>query len=55
MDAMEERLRDNTQSPVADQAAFRIDYLEWLLQLGARNSKIAKDMALEVGKHSVNP
>jgi hypothetical protein len=60
MDAMEERLRDNTQSPVADQAAFRVDYPEWLLQLGHRNCEIAKDMALEVGtfeladKHKVS-
>jgi hypothetical protein len=60
MDAMEERLRDNTQTPVADQAAFRIDYPDWLSQLGSRNSEIAKDMALEVGtfeladKHKVS-
>jgi hypothetical protein len=49
MDAFEERLRDNTQSPVAEQAAFRIDYPNWLSQLGQRNRAIAEDMALELG------
>jgi hypothetical protein len=47
MDAFEDRLRDNTQSPVPDQAAFRIDYPAWHSQLGHRNSKIAQDMMLE--------
>src|SRR5262249_47553414 len=28
-DAFEERLRDNTQTPVADQVAFRIDFPAW--------------------------
>jgi hypothetical protein len=48
MDAFEERLRDNTQSPVPDQAAFRIDYPLWLLRLGARNRDIATDMAQDL-------
>jgi hypothetical protein len=49
MDAVEERLRDNTVSPVPDQAAFRIDYPRWLRQLGERNREIAQDMALDHG------
>lgn len=61
IDAMEERLRDNTQSPVPDQAAFRIEYPLWLAQLGPRNKEIAQDMTLELGtrelatKHKVSP
>jgi hypothetical protein len=49
IDAFEERLRDNTQSPVPTQAAFRIDYPTWLSQLGQRNRAIAEDMALDLG------
>lgn len=61
IDAFEERLRDNTQSPVPDQAAFRIDYPGWLSQLGGRNRRIAEDMALDLGtqelavRHRVSP
>jgi hypothetical protein len=47
MDAYEERLRNNTQTPVADQAAFRVDYPEWLAQLGPRSREIAADMMLD--------
>jgi hypothetical protein len=49
IDAFEERLKDNTHSPVPDQAAFRIDYPVWLSQLGQRNSEIAEDMAQDYG------
>jgi hypothetical protein len=45
LDAFEERLRDNTRSPVPDQAAFRIDYPAWLLRLGQRQREIAQDLA----------
>ncbi|MFO0931045.1 MAG: hypothetical protein U0736_29105 [Gemmataceae bacterium] len=61
IDAFEERLRDNTQSPVPDQAAFRIDYPLWLSRLGDRNRRIARDMALDLGtkelavRHRVSP
>jgi hypothetical protein len=61
MDAFEERLRDNTQSPVPEQAAFRIDFPVWLSQLGARNRAIAEDMTLDLGtfeladKHGTTP
>jgi hypothetical protein len=49
IDVFEERLKDNTQSPVPEQAAFRIDYPLWLSQLGKRNREIAEDMALDLG------
>jgi hypothetical protein len=45
IDAFEERLKDNTLSPVPDQAAFRIDFPNWLSRLGTRNRAIAEDMA----------
>jgi hypothetical protein len=61
MDAFEERLRDNTQSPVPEQAAFRIDFPVWLSQLGPRNRNIATDMAQDLrtnelaAKHGTTP
>jgi hypothetical protein len=61
MDAFEERLRDNTQSPVPEQAAFRIDFPLWLSRLGPRNREIATDMALDLRtgelatKHGTTP
>jgi hypothetical protein len=60
MDVMEERLKDNTRSPVPEQAAFRIDHPAWLSQLGTRNRAIAEDMSLDLGtieladKHKVS-
>jgi hypothetical protein len=60
IDAFEERLKDNTQSPVPEQATFRIDFPLWLAQLGTRNRTIAEDMALDLGtfeladKHKVS-
>src|SRR5262249_22789177 len=38
--------RDNTKSPPDEQAAFRIDFPDWLTRLGDRNGRIAWDMAL---------
>jgi hypothetical protein len=61
MDAFEERLKDNTRSPVPDQAAFRVDYPLWLSQLGTRNREIVEDMSFDFGtfeladKHKVSP
>jgi hypothetical protein len=61
MDAFEERLQDNTRSPVPDQAAFRIDYPDWLSRLGERNRAIAEDMTLDLStkelasRHKVTP
>jgi hypothetical protein len=39
-------LKDNTRTPPDEQAAFRCDYPAWLAQLGERNRRIARDMAL---------
>jgi hypothetical protein len=41
-----EALQDNTQSPVDEQEAFRLDFPAWLATLGSRNKSIAQDMAL---------
>jgi hypothetical protein len=45
MDVMEERLRDNTQSPVPDQAAFRCDFPEWLGTWSERDRRLIQEMA----------
>ena len=61
IDALEERLRDNTITPPDEQAAFRIDYPAWLSQLGERKRAIAQDMTLDLGtlelaaRHQVSP
>jgi hypothetical protein len=61
IDAFEGRLKDNTHSPVPEQAAFRIDYPAWLAQLGQRNRAIAQEMAKDYGtfeladKHKISP
>lgn len=61
MDVFEERLQDNLITPPPDAAAFRIDYPQWLGQLGERNRVIAEDMTLDYGtkelaaKHKVSP
>jgi hypothetical protein len=44
-EAYEERLRDNTITPVPDQAAFRIDWPEWLRTLTARERRMIRAMA----------
>jgi hypothetical protein len=43
---LEEALQDNMQSPVDEQAAFRLDFPAFLGTLGIRNKNIAQDMAL---------
>jgi hypothetical protein len=45
-DAFEERLRDNTQSPVPDQAAFRIDWPTYFNSLTDRDRKLAEFLSL---------
>jgi hypothetical protein len=40
----EEALWDNTQSPVPDQAAFRIDFPAWLRELPERDRRLAEAM-----------
>jgi hypothetical protein len=44
MDALEERLRDNTRTPVDDAAGFRIDFPEWLCRWSDRDRRIIDDM-----------
>jgi hypothetical protein len=45
LDAFEERLRDNTLTPVPDQAAFRIDFPAWLRTLTGRERRLVRAMA----------
>ena len=44
-DAFEERLRDNTVTPIPDQVQFRIDFPAWLKTLTPRERRIIKAMA----------
>jgi hypothetical protein len=43
---LEEALQDNTVSPVPDQAAFRIDFPEWLGTLTDRDQRLLQDLAM---------
>jgi hypothetical protein len=45
-DAFEERLRDNTITPVLDQVQFRLDWPAWLKTLTGRERRIIRAMAL---------
>jgi hypothetical protein len=60
-DALEERLRDNTQTPVPEQAAFRVDWPAWLQTLTDRSRRIIDDLmngerTLDVSrKYGVSP
>jgi hypothetical protein len=54
-DVLEERLRDNTQTPVPEQVAFRIDFPDWLTTLTPRERRMVREMAtnerpLDLGK-----
>jgi hypothetical protein len=42
----QEALKDNTQTPVPDAAAFRIDFPEWLEAHGERDRRLIEDMAV---------
>ena len=46
-DQFEERLRDNTVTPVPDQAAFRHDFPRWLERLSDRDRRLAEAMAAD--------
>ena len=48
-DAYEERLRDNTVTPILDQVAFRIDFPAWLDTLTGRERRIVREMANNEG------
>ena len=52
-DAFEERLRDNTQTPVLDQVVFRIDFRDWLGTLTARNRQVVDDLMAGEGTGEV--
>jgi hypothetical protein len=43
-DELEERLQDNTVTPVADQVQFRLDFMAWLRILTARERRIIRGM-----------
>jgi hypothetical protein len=45
LDIFEERLRDNAQTPVPDQVAFRLDFPAWLVTLTARERRLVRAMA----------
>jgi hypothetical protein len=45
LDTFEERLRDNTTTPVPDQVQFRIDWPAWLATLSGRERRIIRVMA----------
>ncbi len=49
LDAFEERLRDNTQTPVPDQASFRLDFPRWRLSRTHRDRKVIDAMMLGTG------
>jgi hypothetical protein len=44
-DAYEERLRDNTVTPVVEQVCFRLDFPRWLRTLTARERRLVRAMA----------
>jgi hypothetical protein len=44
LDAFEERLRDNTQTPVPEQVSFRLDFPCWLRTRTSRDRKLINDM-----------
>jgi hypothetical protein len=46
MDAWEERLRDNTQGPVPDQASFRLAYPQFVRSLSRRDRRMAHFLSL---------
>jgi hypothetical protein len=50
-DEFDEQLRDNTRSPVHEQAAFRIDFPEFLAGLGRRDRTLARFLALGHSGH----
>jgi hypothetical protein len=45
LDAFEERLQDNTITPIPDQAAFRIDWPAWLKTRCKRDRHMIREMA----------
>jgi hypothetical protein len=52
-DAFEERLRDNTLTPVIDQVVFRLDFQDWLGTLTARNRRVVDHLMAGEGTGDV--
>lgn len=50
VDAYEERLHSNTQTPVIDQVVFRCDFKDWMGTLPARSREVAGE--LMAGEHT---
>jgi len=46
LDSFEERLRDNTLTPVPDQVSFRIDFRDWLMTRTERERRMIEAMIL---------
>jgi hypothetical protein len=42
----QDALQDNTQTPVADAVAFRIDFPEWLASQSERDRRLIEEMAV---------
>jgi hypothetical protein len=53
LDALEERLRDNTQTPVFDQVVFRCDFRDWLAGLPERTRRIVDELMAGEGTGDV--
>jgi len=45
-DAFEERLRDNTVTPIPDQVSFRLDFPAWLKTRTERDRRVVQDLML---------
>jgi hypothetical protein len=45
LDTFEERLQDNTQTPIPEQVAFRCDFREWLRTRSHRDRRLIRDLA----------
>ena len=60
-DALEECLRDNHQTPVPEQVAFRMDFPAWLGNRSERDRRVIEDLLLGTGtlevarKHGLSP
>jgi hypothetical protein len=46
-------LCDNSQTPVPDQVAFRIDFPQWLSTLSARDRRMAEELSLGHAAHEI--
>src|SRR5262249_41375147 len=51
-DAYEERLRDNTQTPIPEQVAFRLDWPSWLRMITYRDRRLCRTCPLIIGRRT---